>query len=241
MVGPSEGDRLSAEGVHEGILLRFQKELDLVEILASRMMRVLGSFVERDELLATGRAGLFEAARRFDPTRGVPFRAYANVRVHGAMMDSVRQSARLPRRAYERLKAMEAATNLSASYSQPTAAPQVSGELARAEIQYSDRVADLAGSMFVALSGSASGGVEDAALQHGTDPESEVEHAELVANVRGALARLSGDEALIIKLCYFEGKSLREVAEQMGVGKSWAFRLHGRAIARLSKYVRGME
>jgi RNA polymerase sigma factor for flagellar operon FliA len=95
------------------VLERFHTELPLVEIIARQIARTVGRLVEFDDLVATGREGLLDAARRFDPTRDVPFRAYANLRVRGAILDGVRQNSPLPRRTYERVVALKAAAQVS--------------------------------------------------------------------------------------------------------------------------------
>ena len=76
--------------------------LDLVERIARQLSRRLGAWLDYDELLSAGREGLFDAARRFEHDRGAPFHAYASVRVRGAMLDSARRMAGLPRRTYAR-------------------------------------------------------------------------------------------------------------------------------------------
>ena len=73
------------------------EQLELVNVIAGQLRRTLGSSAEYDELVASGREGLLDAARRYDPVRGVPFKLYANYRVRGAMLDGVRRAAPLPR------------------------------------------------------------------------------------------------------------------------------------------------
>ena len=85
------------------VLQRFESTLDLVEKLARRVTKMLGEESLLEDLIGFGRAGLLEAARRFDPSRGVPFRTYAHFRVHGAIIDGVRTTAAMSRRTYERL------------------------------------------------------------------------------------------------------------------------------------------
>src|SRR5438309_11308233 len=60
-----------------------------------------------------GQQGLLEAARRFDEGRGVSFRRFANYRVRGSMLDGIRKSAPLPRRAHARIRALAAALLVS--------------------------------------------------------------------------------------------------------------------------------
>src|SRR4051795_587109 len=50
-----------------------------------------------DELVQAGMLGLVEAARRFDPARGVPFEAWASLRIRGAVLDAVRSLDAAPR------------------------------------------------------------------------------------------------------------------------------------------------
>src|SRR5262249_3784012 len=66
--------------------------------------------VEYDELVALGNAGLAQAARRFDPSRGVPFPAFAWYRVQGAVIDGMRQMTQLPKRVWAGLVALRAAS-----------------------------------------------------------------------------------------------------------------------------------
>ena len=91
------------------VIALVRAELELVDVIAKQISREIGSVVEYDDLVSTGREGLLDAARRFDPTLGTAFRTYARIRVRGAIVDAVRQMAGLPRRAYERLSALRAA------------------------------------------------------------------------------------------------------------------------------------
>jgi DNA-directed RNA polymerase specialized sigma subunit len=50
-------------------LRRFESTLELVEIVARQIGRVVGRGIELDELLSFGREGLLDAARRFDADR----------------------------------------------------------------------------------------------------------------------------------------------------------------------------
>lgn len=66
--------------------------------VVSSASRSLHSTCPQEDLEAFGLRGLWEAATRFDPQRGVPFAAYATSRVRGAIVDSLRSDGSLPRR-----------------------------------------------------------------------------------------------------------------------------------------------
>ena len=69
--------------------------------LVMRVVRRLGSrarLAEREHLLSAGYLGLCDARQRYDPSRGLPFAAYATVRIRGAVLDELRAADPLSRR-----------------------------------------------------------------------------------------------------------------------------------------------
>ena len=64
--------------------------MPIVGYQVSEMIRRVPAHVQRDELAAAGSLALVQAARSFDPERGVPFARYASVRVRGAIVDELR-------------------------------------------------------------------------------------------------------------------------------------------------------
>ena len=70
------------------------------------------------------------------------------------------------------------------------------------------------------------------------DPEEATAKAELIALVRAEIDALPADEATLVRRHYLQGDRFDHVAEELGLSKSWASRLHTRAIGRLSKRLR---
>jgi len=179
----------------------------MVHSVAARLRRELSLQGELEDLLAFGFGGLLEARQRFDPTRGVRFQTFAYYRVRGAMLDGVRKMAFLPRRAHERLQHEEA----------PTARPAPSPL---------DRV-------FARLSA----GLTTAVPLHGTlgdpTPEDALLRQESIVRLLQALSGLPERERFVIRHHYFEGRPLEDVGRDLGISKSWASRLHTRALRRL--------
>ncbi len=223
------------------VLERFQAQLELVDIVARQIGRTMGPVVELDELRSFGREGLLDAARKFDSERGVPFRAYANFRVRGAIIDGVRSMAQLPRRAYERLNGLSAALKVSEGAADDSFAAPANATRAQADQALGDHLAAMAAAITVGLIAPTSVGEEGERVQLSTadSPEEAVSRAQLLTLVQEAIAALPEEEAALVRRHYLEGERFDHVAQSLGLSKSWASRLHTRAMQRLAKRLRG--
>jgi RNA polymerase sigma factor for flagellar operon FliA len=221
---------------------RFSSGLGLVDIIARQIMRTLGGAAELEELLSFGREGLWDAARRFDESRGVPFRGYANFRVRGAIIDGVRASARLSRRTHERLNGLQAAARVSEGAQEDLSAPRPPGSgVAEAEQALNDHLAAMATALAAGLIAPTAYGDsgERTLVDSGDNPEEAYGQAQLLGLIRTAIAELPREEAELVRRHYLEGARFDHVADELGLSKSWASRLHTRAMTRLAKRLRG--
>ena len=66
------------------------ENLPLVRYIAARIASTIPASVELDDLIQTGTVGLIDAVRRYDPSKGIPFPAYARYRIRGAILDALR-------------------------------------------------------------------------------------------------------------------------------------------------------
>jgi len=226
------------------VLERFSSALGLVEIVARQVLRTLGGAGELEELLSFGREGLWDAARRFDDSRGVPFRGYANFRVRGAIIDGVRASARLSRRTHERLNGLQAAARISEGAFEDLSAPRPPGSgAAEAELALSEHLAAMATAMAAGLIAPTAHGEsgERTLVDASANPEQAYGQAQLLDLIRTAITELPHEEAELVRRHYLEGARFDHVAEELGLSKSWASRLHTRALTRLSKRLRSLS
>jgi RNA polymerase sigma factor for flagellar operon FliA len=218
------------------VLERFHSELGLVETIAAHVLRSVGRSIEFDDLVGAGREGLLDAARRFDPTRGVPFGAYANFRVRGAILDGVRQLSLLPRRAYERIAALEAAALVSEGEAEHAFASSAAADPNAAQRALAEHLSAIAVAAAVGIATETRGEAADA----DDSPEEALARAELLHIVRSAVAELDKDEEQIVRRHYLEGEHLEDIARDLDMSKSWASRLHTRAVGRLAKRLRSV-
>jgi RNA polymerase sigma factor for flagellar operon FliA len=225
------------------VLERFHSHMDLVDLIARQLARELGRSAELDDLRAMGHQGLLEAARRFDESRGVTFRRFANYRVRGAMLDGVRKSAPIPRRAHARIRALEAALMVAETTAEDASPSALASSDARAtEQKLTEHLADMATAMAVGLLATPAVGDEGepSAVDTTLSPEDAVAEAELRKIVIDALEELPNEERELVRRHYIEGERFDQVAASLGLSKSWGSRLHTRAVARLTKRLRSL-
>ncbi len=220
------------------VLERFHATLDLVRAIAGQLKAHVGSAVEMDDLLSCGRAGLLDAARRFESHRGVPFRAYATLRVRGAMIDGIRALSPLPRRVYDRLRGVSAMDFVHEGVMDDAYATAFADMSPRAaDVALSEHLANLATAMALGMVATPARGEDNevAALSPHPSPEEAASDVEMRETLRRMLGELPPQESELVRRHYLEGDRFDEVASELGLSKSWASRLHARAIARLSK------
>jgi RNA polymerase sigma factor for flagellar operon FliA len=223
------------------VIERFQANLDLAQRIAGQLVRGLRGCTELDDLVSFGQAGLLEAARRFDPTRGVPFRAYASIRVRGAMLDGVRASSPIPRSTFEKLRGLQAMHRVAEAATEDGYAA-TAGAVTREQADglISEHLANMATAMAIGMMARPARGEQGeiiGASPHDS-PEEAASNAELRQIVLDAIADLPEKEAELVRRHYIDGDLFEQVAQDLGLSKSWASRLHARAIARLSKRLR---
>ncbi len=225
------------------VLERFHATLDLVDGIASQVGRAIGWAIERDDLKSFGREGLLDAARRFDPSRGVPFRGYAGYRVRGAIIDGVRRGSRLPRRMHERLRGLEAAALVGEGRLEDMQAPAPPGSSrADAERAFTDHLAAVATAMATGmLKDSATDDAGERVVVADADtPEEQAAKSEILGLIERAIEALPEQEQALVRRHYLSGERFDHVAAELGLSKSWASRLHARAMIRLARRLRGL-
>jgi RNA polymerase sigma factor for flagellar operon FliA len=203
---------------------QFVKEYEgFVRAIALQTRAQLGLDSAIEDLVAFGFQGLLEARQRFDSSKGVAFKSFAYYRVRGAILDGVRAMARLPRRAYARLRAAEAldtASEISGPQQGTTQRqPSIEGNL-RAIDSILGRVA---AAYTVAVT------VEDAEQGAGS-PEEALLHEERLIRMRAAVQKLPERERHMIEGHYFNGKRFDALSAELGISKSWGSRVYAHAL-----------
>jgi RNA polymerase sigma factor FliA len=214
-----------------------RENLDLVRILARQTVRALGAShaVQVEDLESAGREGLFLAARGFDAARGVPFRRWANLRVKGAMYDALRQSGGLPRRVYRQVTAMQNAAFVVEGQVEDEAALPEAETPEDADEKLDEKLSNAAMGMaiaFLKMEGTES--IEGASDEEVLTTEDLAARHQLVSKLRSLIAESADPGRTLLQRHYFAGDTFDDVAKELGLSKSWASRVHARAITDLA-------
>jgi RNA polymerase sigma factor FliA len=206
---------------------RFVRENEgLVKKLAHRIRAELDLKVDMDDLVGYGMTGLVEARSRYDASRGVQFNTFAYYRIRGAILDGVRTMAYLPRRVHQKRRAAEMVDweLEAAGETRASAATKPDAEQTLAAVD--DILGKITATFMLAAVG------QDETAQHET-PEDQVIQAGDRAALKSALHVLPERELAIVHAIYFEGRNLDDIGAELGISKSWACRIHARAITML--------
>jgi RNA polymerase sigma factor for flagellar operon FliA len=214
------------------------KHLSLVQGIARKVKRSVGASIELDDLIGYGSKGLVEAAERFDGRAGVAFTTFAYYRIRGAMYDGLRSMGWYSRADYARYRAEERANELLRTHADqegaaraeaPGGEPPPSAD-ARAEAlaAAAELLSSVATVHITSLAAAAT--VADESLPA---PDASLDTQRLSDRVREAITTLPPKERQLMELYYFADKTLEEAGAELGLSKSWACRLHARAVVLL--------
>ncbi len=218
------------------------QHMPLVKALASRLAHRVPSHIELNELISVGMMGLVEASRRYEPSRGVPFDAFARRRIHGAMVDALRGLDSTPRSVRKlRRQIDDAILRLRHALTREPSSAEIARELNLSEEDY-DRTLDQIRSADIGAlrqleTGPDGAPLVDIALEDdGT--ESRLERAELRRYLAEAIQALPERERQILELYHQHDLTLAEIGAVIGVGESRVSQLRTQAIARLRASLR---
>ena len=211
---------------------RIREGMAVVDAVAYRLARRLGPHVELEELRGIGRLALLRVNQTYDPARST-FAAYAAHKLKWAIFDEVRRTTHA-RSAAARLHAVMA----SERHLEQVADPDEGGDLSAEGFQ--SRLTGLLEGQAAALALGLSTSRADvmSVSEDSGSPEDVTARAEVAASVRGALSDLPERERALVERHYYGGEAFEAIADDLGISKSWASRLHDRAIATLGKALR---
>jgi RNA polymerase sigma factor for flagellar operon FliA len=230
---------LSAE-VREKLIL---EHLPQVKLIARRIHERLPVSVALDDLISAGVVGLIAAIDRYDARHDVKLKTYAEYKIRGAILDSLRGLDWAPRQQRKRAKLIEAAISvLEQEHHRMPTEEEIAAQLQLSVADYQEWLSEVRGLTLGSLENA--GTEEDGCdlLRYLADsdeqwPSQIVERAELERLLAEAIERMPQLERTVLGLYYYEEMTLREIAKIVDLHESRISQLKSQAILRLRSYM----
>ena len=229
----------SSDAARERLILHYAP---LVKYVASRVATGLPSTVEQADLVSYGMFGLIDALGKFEPARGNKFETYAIPRIKGAIIDELRAMDWVPRSV--RFKAREIEKSYADLESQLKRAPteheiadrlgmslrelhDVINQISFVQVLQLDEILTVGGDRGEQVS------LMDTLADRTVDPTTGLEGQETRGLLSAAINSLSEREKIVVTLYYFEGLTLAEIGDILGVTESRVCQIHTKAVGQL--------
>ena len=217
--------------------------LPLVRSVAMQVIARCPANVELDDLVNVGVIGLMDAADRFNPSFGKPFRFYAELRIRGEILDELRSGDWVPRSTRKKIdlidrKRQELEREKGAKVSEREVSSALGIKLERMQ-RVSGRVQS---GVFLSLEDLGSQDDEQKDLLEALkgdvpDPDTALRTREMEQGLAEAISELPHRERMMISLYYFQELSLKEIGGVLGVTESRVSQMHTKALSRLKKAI----
>ncbi|MGI9070203.1 MAG: FliA/WhiG family RNA polymerase sigma factor [Bryobacteraceae bacterium] len=230
---------LTAE-IREQLIL---EHLPQVKLIARRIHERLPGSVSLDDLISTGVVGLIAAIDRYDAAHDVKLKTYAEYKIRGAILDSLRGLDWAPRQQRRRAKLIEAAiASLEQQYQRTPAEEEIAAHLGLSVAEYQNWLSEVRG---LTLGSLENAGTEEEGcdlLRYLADkdehwPSQIVERAELERLLAEAIEKMPKLERTVLALYYYEEMTLREIAKIVDLHESRISQLKSQAVLRLRSYM----
>lgn len=198
----------------------------LVRHVAQRLKSTLGLRYALEELEQMGMLGLLEAADRYDVSSSASFGTFAYYRIRGAILDEAMSQQGMKRSQAASIRRVRAVGDAVEGIGE-----QSEGASDMDFLVHAMACATTAVDVLEAVSADFEESEELSGYT--ATPEQVVSQSMTKEHVRRLMFLLPEDERELLKSCYFSLLSLSEYAERVGRSRSWACRVHARALVRL--------
>lgn len=220
------------------------EHLPQVKLIASRIHEKLPQSVGLEDLISAGIIGLITAIDNFNPRLNVKLKTYAEYKIRGAILDSLRELDWAPRNKRRKAKLIEAGIMMAEKkHNRTPSEEEIAEELGISLTEYHEWLVEVRAVNLARLEHAGGDGETIDALRFISDdedqwPSSLLERAELEKLISTALDRMPRVERTILTLYYYEELMLRQIAEVLKMHETRVSQLKSQAILRLRTYLR---
>jgi RNA polymerase sigma factor for flagellar operon FliA len=215
------------------------EHLPTVRYLARRIHERLPQHVELDDLISAGVVGLIDAFSKFDHTKKVQFKSYAQFRIRGAILDSLRTLDWSPRELRRKGRAVEEAIrSVTQRLGRAPNEQEIAAEMELTLNDFQTLLGDLKGLEIGSLhmERTEDSGDQELAYVPGSpdeDPLFRCLKGEMKQRLTDAIDELPERERLVLTLYYYEELTMKEIGLTLGVVESRVSQIHSAAVLRL--------
>jgi RNA polymerase sigma factor for flagellar operon FliA len=227
-------------GDYQGRLV--DEHLPLVGYLVAEVATKLPPHVNRDDLTSAAMMALVQAARTFDPERGVPFPMFAKSRLRGAIIDELRQHDWISRavRTKARQRA-QAEDELAALLGRHPTTRELAEHLSMPIDELNGIDADVHRSVVLSLQGFSDAGTLEGMLPSpDPDPEGVLLRRERLAYLLAAVGALPERLRVVVQGYFLEERPMVELAAELQVSESRISQMRAEALAMLKDGITAM-
>ena len=223
------------------------EHLPTVRYLARRIHERLPQHVDLDDLVSAGVVGLIDAFSKFDHTKQVQFKSYAQFRIRGAILDSLRTLDWSPRELRRKGRAVEEAIRaVTQKLGRAPSENEIAAEMALGLNDYQQLLGELKGLEIGSLhiERTEDSGDEELAYLPGApdeDPLFRCLQGEMKQRLIDAIDELPEKERMVLTLYYYEELTMKEIGLTLGVVESRVSQIHSSAVVRLRVALRGLR
>ncbi len=213
----------------------------VVKYVAGRVSVGLPRHVDESDLASYGIIGLIDAIERFDPVRNVKFETYAIPRIKGAIIDELRSIDWVPRSVRAKARSVEQSyAKLEATLHRTPTDAEVAADLDMTDTEFQNVLRQISFVGVVALDEVFRGGdrsdrstLGDNLPDTGAGPMATFEVKETKEALVQAIAQMGEREKTVLTLYYYEGLTLAEIGQVLGVTESRVCQIHTKAVLQL--------
>jgi RNA polymerase sigma factor for flagellar operon FliA len=215
------------------------EHLSTVRYLARRIHERLPQHVELDDLISAGVVGLIDAFSKFDHGKKVQFKSYAQFRIRGAILDSLRTLDWSPRELRRKGRAVEEAIRtVTQRLGRAANEQEIAKQMELSLLDYQTLLGDLKGLEIGSLhmERSEDSGDDELAYIPGApedDPLFRCLKGEMKQRLADAIDDLPERERMVLTLYYFEELTMKEIGLTLGVVESRVSQIHSSAVVHL--------
>ena len=219
------------------------EHLPQVRLIARRIHERLPESVSLEDLISTGIVGLISAIDRFDPGHNVKLKTYAEYKIRGAILDSLRGLDWAPRQQRKRVKQIEAAiASIEQRLHRAPNEDEIAAELGLSLEEYHEWLVEVRAVNLGSLESSSPQEDGRDLLKYISDDESMwpsrlLERSELESLIADGIEKMPEIEKTVLSLYYYEELTLREISRVVDLHESRISQLKSQAILRLRSYV----